>query len=776
MTHFYAKNNQFWLDDQPLLLQAGEFHYFRTPTDQWPHRLGLLKNAGFNSVAAYMPWLWHQPEAGTSDFDGHSHPMRNLAGFLDLAVDMGFWIIARPGPYKKAETINEGIPPRVIEKKPQAAFVNQAGKVQNIASYLHPDFLACVRNWYRAIFAVLTPRQITRDGKIILVQLDNEMGMPHWVRNMQDTNPDTLARFASYLQNRYGARLPARYPTSHLTDFLHEGMTYLTEPHATYIVEDYRRFYRTYLRDYASFLWTEAQENGLEVPPVINIHGFMNGGKTFPIGLSQLVEVMEMDGMISATDVYPIFIGEGNFHQLLMLNEMTKALQNPHKALYSIEFQAGGNSDFGAGQTSLYDLHSRLCISTGMRAINHYLFFDGENDPILSPVKRHDWGHPVRKDGTLRKHYFRYPKLSSVLNAYGPDLIRSQPQTVTTVGFILDYFMTELNNPFTQETTNILTHQREVILFDLIAKGLALTHRPFDAIDLSRCHLDVRQIPLVWVMMERQCPAEIQQKLVEYVERGGNLILIGRMCIKDFNHEPTTILKDALHIHQIHGDMPFVSNSIRAFTHHDIPVSFLETYAGEFEEVIATCENGEVVGFTKKLGKGKVLCFGAAMAANTLDDLDIVHQIALKMDCLPQFNLSDWADVRLSYGTKGSFLFINNYQDDPVKTTIERGQDILFGGNAVQIPARMGLILPLEWALNEDVKIHYVTSELVEIYENDSTLTLRTAQDELIAEMTLLHYTCDQAVTLERLGEAQRVFLHSKTGVIVLQKRTPTPF
>jgi len=122
---FYVKDGQFWLDDQPQFIHAGEFHYFRTPVDQWAHRLGLLRTAGFNTVAAYIPWLWHQPESGISDLDGHTHPMRDLAGFLDLAADMGFFIIARPGPYIMAETINEGIPPWVFSQYPQAAFVGQ---------------------------------------------------------------------------------------------------------------------------------------------------------------------------------------------------------------------------------------------------------------------------------------------------------------------------------------------------------------------------------------------------------------------------------------------------------------------------------------------------------------------------------------------------------------------------------------------------------------------------------------------------------------------------
>ena len=770
MKRFYIENGQFWLNDKPQLIQAGEFHYFRTPQDQWRHRLGLLKAAGFNTVASYIPWLWHQLEEDVSDFDGHSHPMRDLEGFLDLADEMGFFIIARPGPYIMAETVNEGIPPWVFSKYPQVAFICQDNKVQNIASYMHPDFLACVTKWYQAIFGVLTPRQITHNGKIIMIQLDNEMGMMQWVRNIIDINPDTISRFATYLNHTYGKHLSNRYPTDNLAEFLREGISIPREPFAGKIVEDYMHFYRNYLREYAFFLWSEATSCGMDVLPVINIHGFANGGKTFPIGLSQLISVISTDGMISATDVYPGIIGEGNFHQLLLVNETTKALQNKQQALFSIEFQSGGTDDFSNGQSSLYDLHSRLCISSGMRAINHYLFCSGENDPILSPVKRHDWGHPVRMDGTLRKHYYRYPKLSKVLDSYGTDLILSQPQTVTTIGFLLDYFMTEVNSKFTQESTNIITHQRDVVLFDMIARGLSLTYRPFNAVELSSCDLDVLHTPVCWVMMEKQCNANTQRKLVDYINKGGKLILAGRMCIEEFNHEACTILQDALSIKSIKRDLPFVSSSINAFKYTDIPVSFVETYSGEFDEVFARRENWEVVGFIKTMGKGKVMMFGAAMTANTLADLDVVHQMAIKMDCLPLFKLSNWADVRLSRGENGSFLFINNYQDDPVETTIEYENGIMLGGNPVYIPARQGLILPIDWQFRKDVLIHYVTSEIGEITDDGSVIMLKTEQDEFFAEITLSGYTSDSSISIKETPDTQRVRLHGKEGMIVLRK------
>ncbi len=771
MSLFYAQDGQFWLDGQPQFIQAGEFHYFRTPADQWAHRLRLLQGAGFNAVAAYIPWLWHQPQPDISDLHGHTHPMRDLAGFLDLAASMGLYIIARPGPYIMAETINEGIPPWVFDQYPQAAFTDQDGKTQNIASYLHPDFLKCVEGWYQAVFRVLAPRQVTRGGKILLIQLDNEMGMLQWVRNIVDTNPNTLARFADYLRETYGERLTRRCTAADLTGFLREQITTPQSPYAIPILEDYRRFYRLYLRDYAAFLWQCAKTHGMEVPPVVNIHGFANGGKTFPIGLSQLVEVMEMDGIISATDVYPLFIGEGNFHQLLLVNEMTKALQNPQQPLFSIEFQAGGNQDFSGAQSSFYDLHSRLCISCGMRAINHYLFFDGENDPLLSPVKRHDWGHPVRKDGTLRRHYARYPRLSRVLAAYGADLALSRPKTIATIGFLLDNFMTEVNNAFTRPADDILTHQRDVILFDLLARGLALTHRPFDALELSRASLDAAQTPVLWVMMEKQCDAAVQQKLVEYIRQGGRLILAGRMCEETFDHTPCTILQETLGIQRLYSDPPFTPAGIQVFDYHGVPVSFLERYTGEFDEVFATSAEGQAVGFIKQVGTGRALVFGAALAANTLDDLDILHQMANRMDCPPLFTLSDWADVRLSEGENGSFLFVSNYQDDPIETVISCAGIPLLGGISLLLPARRGLILPIEWRLKPGIVIHYLTSEVIEVMDEGARLTIKTAQAEFFAEISLTGYHCDDSLILQRTGE-QRLKLHGKNGVIELVRGT----
>ncbi len=686
MVNFKVAKQLFWLDEEPLLLQAGEFHYFRTPATAWEQRLTLLLEAGFNAVACYIPWLWHQPAPDVTDLTGETHPMRDLAGFLDLAQRMGLYVIARPGPYIMAETINEGIPPWVFARYPQIALINQHGKAENVASYLHPDYLRCAADWYRAVFSVLAPRQVTRGGPILLVQLDNEMGMLHWVRNSFDLNPVALEHFAAWLEATYGPALSARYPQADPA-FLAEALRYPGGPYSADVVADYRRFYRAYIRDYTRWLIETARANGLEVPPVVNIHGFANGGKTFPIGLSQLVEALRLPGVIAATDVYPGEIGAGTFHQLLLVNAMTRAVQNPEQPLFSIEFQAGGNLDFSNMSSAFYDLHTRLSLSVGMRAINHYLFFDGENDPILSPVKRHDWGHPVRKDGTVRSHYHRYVSLSRTLATYGEALTEARPETVTTIGFRLDDFMTEVNLPVTQEATAILTHQREVILFDFIARGLALTHRAFDALDLQSAVPDPQRVPRLWAMLDLTCDAATEETLVTYVRAGGRLVVIGRL-------REEGALAAALGV-QVRSDPPFTPRRVHLLDIPDIPAQFVQTFTGDVDEVFATAE-GETVGFRKRLGAGDCFVLGAAFPIVNLDDLTAFARLADAVEGPSPFTLSAWADVRLSRGAKGDFLFVNHYGDDPLETAITYRGKPLFGGEPVRLPPRSGAILRVE--------------------------------------------------------------------------------
>jgi beta-galactosidase len=220
----------------------------------------------------------------------------------------------------------------------------------------------------------------------------------------------------------------------------------------------------------------------------------------------------------------------------------------------------------------------------------------------------------------------------------------------------------------------------------------------------------------------------------------------------------------------VESDPPRANRTISVFSYPYVPVTFLESYTGQFDEVFARRPSGEAVGFTKQVGKGRVMMLGAALPADTLEDLDVLNQMALQMDCPSLFSLSDWADVRLSRGDRGSFLFANNYQDDPVATAIQLAGEPLFGGNAVCLPARRGLILPLDWQLDDDVLVHYATGEIVGVEREETGLVLQMEPREFVAELSLAGYRCDGATVIEEADGRARVQIQGNDGRIALRK------
>jgi beta-galactosidase len=319
-----------------------------------------------------------------------------------------------------------------------------------------------------------------------------------------------------------------------------------------------------------------------------------------------------------------------------------------------------------------------------------------------------------------------------------------------------------------------MTHQREAILFDQIGRGLALTHRPFDALEIGRAELDVFGTPHCWMMIERQCSAEVQQKLVDYVRAGGRLILLGRLPAEDFDHRPVTLLQQALGIRAVNTRPPFERQEIRIFDQPYVPVDFLETYDGDFDEVFARTAEEETVGLIKTLGRGRVMMLGAAVPIGALEDLSVLDQMALKMGIPRLFEVSDWVDVRLSEGENGRFLFVNNYQDDPVETTIRlEGQD-LFGGQAVRVEARRGLILPLDWRLGDGLIVHYLTAEVTEIRRGVDEIVLQTEPPRFVAELSLPPgWQVEGGQVLEQREGLRRVRLSGEGEVRLRRVRQP---
>ena len=148
------------IDGKPTYIWSGSFHYWRLPSpDLWLDVLQKMKAAGFNAVEIYFDWGYHSPKRGVYDFSG----IRDVDRLLDMARDVGIYVIARPGPYINAETDAGGFP---------GWLVTTAGKPRSTAA----DYTAAYREWMTQIDRILARHQLTDGrGTVLLYQVENEL-------------------------------------------------------------------------------------------------------------------------------------------------------------------------------------------------------------------------------------------------------------------------------------------------------------------------------------------------------------------------------------------------------------------------------------------------------------------------------------------------------------------------------------------------------------------------------------------------------------------------
>lgn len=156
----FEVKEEFYVDGQPIKLISGAVHYFRIAPTHWRQTLQNLQAMGCNCVETYIPWNLHEPQKGTFDFTG----IANVTKFLDIAEELGLYIIVRPSPYICAEWDFGGLPAWLL-----------ADPSMRIRSQ-HPGYLQAVKEYYHVLLPKLAPYQVTRGGRLLLVQVENEYG------------------------------------------------------------------------------------------------------------------------------------------------------------------------------------------------------------------------------------------------------------------------------------------------------------------------------------------------------------------------------------------------------------------------------------------------------------------------------------------------------------------------------------------------------------------------------------------------------------------------
>lgn len=160
MRSYYKEDAYFYIDDKPIKIVSGAIHYNRVVPEYWEDRLLKMKMMGLNTIETYVPWNVHEPEAGQYHFSDNA----NLTKFLDIAKSLDLYVILRPSPYICGEWEFGGLPYWLL-KYPGI-------KLRS----LDTTFMRHIKSYFKKLFEYVVPYQITNDGPIILMQVENEYG------------------------------------------------------------------------------------------------------------------------------------------------------------------------------------------------------------------------------------------------------------------------------------------------------------------------------------------------------------------------------------------------------------------------------------------------------------------------------------------------------------------------------------------------------------------------------------------------------------------------
>lgn len=153
--------NSLIVDGKRVFIRSGAFHYFRTPgAELAKDRFMKLKAAGYNTVDLYLNANYHTRKEGEYDFSD----IKDIRKILEIAKEVGLFVIIRPGPFINAE-VNAGGLPFWLLKKQGVIPRNRIGSEYHYS----PEYMEFVRDWYDKTIPI-----INEFDNIIAFQIENE--------------------------------------------------------------------------------------------------------------------------------------------------------------------------------------------------------------------------------------------------------------------------------------------------------------------------------------------------------------------------------------------------------------------------------------------------------------------------------------------------------------------------------------------------------------------------------------------------------------------------
>jgi beta-galactosidase len=674
----------FRADGEPFYLCSGEFHYFRVPRRDWRTRMRLLKEAGGNCLATYVPWLIHEPIEGQFRFHSDDGVL-NLEEFLQTAAQEGLWVLARPGPYQYSEMKHAGIPGWLAGQYPQLVARKHDGSMipHQPVSYVHPLLLEKARRWFEQVCPIIARHTVSRGGAVAMAQFDNElMGIQVW-RGSMDYNRQAMGfgrddgLWARWLRQKYGD-VPAineAYGTAYqrLEDVEPVEIAPTSEVPRLRRMRDYFDFYMWTAAQYAATLVGWMRELGIDTP-IIHNSGNWNMNSWFQATVERLGE-----GFLLGSDHYytldprwaqnhptPQWISQC-FHSL----EMLRGWGFPPTIF---EMPAGSASDWPpiTGRDALACYLANVAL--GMKGHNYYIFTGGPNPPGAgTTTDMYDYGASVGADGQVRPLYHAQKTFGKAM-AQHSWLCQAQREFDCRIGMTIEYARAgtywKERGDFLLTADSAWEHMIRGPIWSSFCDALSPALARLDSDELLA---DIRT-PLIVPCASTMAAAD-QRRLVRFLEAGGNALLGPVLPTHDDSFAPCTILADflgspAMHksrydVHRLNiAGVTNVSCNHELFACAGLPAGAEAVGSDEF--------SGELVAWRMRLaGGGQAVWLGLQwvqamreherMLTALLESLGLQRRVACS-------NPNIWTSLRTA-GDR-SMLFAMNLLTDDMEATL----------------------------------------------------------------------------------------------------------
>jgi len=563
-----------WVGEQSRALLSGEVHFWRLDPQVWPAVLARARELGLGLLSTYVCWDFHELAPGRFDLDGETNPRRNLAAFLELAGQEGFWLLLRPGPYIYAEWPNSGVPERVVRWH-----------------RLHPSFQREASAWMTAVVDTVRPFLASHGGPIVVLQADNEADPWADVYGQQLGLGSAAGPFQDFLADRYihVAQLNAAWGSSY-TDFDAARAVLSPVLRARGFLERYLdtcRFRHWYAAEVVRWTTAEYRRLGVDVPVSANTY----------IGWDvQDWRAIEAACDLAGPDVYPTSRMADDAREHRRMLDAVRFTRTYSALPFIPEFESGiwhgWHAAVGTLTATHYELNALAALQAGACGWNWYML-----------ASRDSWYmSPVTELGRFRPELApAFEAVTRLFRELDPPSLEKLTETAVTLDVL-------------ERAAGIDSAGQEAL------EALYTADIDYDLFDVDTGRL---ARPLVLYAGGGAGLSDAgEARLVEYVDSGGNLVFfqmlpVGRLDLR----KPAGIstAADPRRLRLDLGDHSVELSSPAVFTYVEVPGEALVAQRiapraprqeGGHAHVLLPVGERMTIGYVERRGAGRLIVLG----------------------------------------------------------------------------------------------------------------------------------------------------------------------